>query len=130
MSAGFDLRGYQREVIINAEIAAIATAFMANAVQQGQRALFLAHRRELITQASPKLHTVGVDAGIILPGYPMHLAEPVGRRKRYSYASLVAYRDRGLAGTQTRAAERAARGERRPPPPNLRGRTRQPGSDT
>src|SRR5262249_27855569 len=46
-------------------------------VTRGRRVIFLAHRRELITQASRKLHAAGIDAGIILPGFPMRLAEPV-----------------------------------------------------
>jgi DNA repair protein RadD len=55
----------------------IAAAIVASALERRQRVLFLAHRRELINQASQKLHALGVDAGIILPGFPMRLAEPV-----------------------------------------------------
>jgi DNA repair protein RadD len=36
----------------------------------------MTHRRELVQQAANKLHDVGVDAGIILPGYPMRPDEP------------------------------------------------------
>ena len=46
-------------------------------VQRGSRVLFLAHRRELITQASRKLHEAGCDHGVWLPGYPLRPAEPV-----------------------------------------------------
>jgi superfamily II DNA or RNA helicase len=46
----------------------IAGAIGADAVARGLRVLFLAHRRELIGQASRKLHAAGVDHGIILPG--------------------------------------------------------------
>ncbi len=42
-----------------------------------QRVLFLAHRRELIHQTSRKLHDLGIDHGILLPGYPVRLHEPV-----------------------------------------------------
>ena len=55
----------------------IAGSVVADAAARGLRVLFLAHRRELISQASRKLHDVGIDAGIILPGYPMRLSEPV-----------------------------------------------------
>jgi DNA repair protein RadD len=41
------------------------------------RVLFLAHRRELILQTSRKLYEVGIDHGILLPGYPVRLHEPV-----------------------------------------------------
>src|SRR5204863_9915738 len=90
------LRGYQREVIarVEAEIAAgkrrillvaptgagktvIAAALTAAAVDDARRVLFLAHRRELITQASGKLYAAGVDHGILLPGFPPRPGEPV-----------------------------------------------------
>ncbi len=41
------------------------------------RVLFLAHRRELILQTSRKLYELGIDHGILLPGYPVRLHEPV-----------------------------------------------------
>ena len=90
------LRPYQAEVIerIDAAIAAgyrrllvvaptgagktvIAAAITSAAVEDGRRVLFLAHRRELITQASGKLYAAGVDHGILLPGFPPRLGEPV-----------------------------------------------------
>ena len=40
-----------------------------NAAQRGKRVLILAHRRELIRQASSKLNDAGVPHGIIAPGY-------------------------------------------------------------
>jgi len=55
----------------------IATAMIAEARRAGQRVLFLAHRRELISQASTKLHAAGIDAGVILAGFPPRLGEPV-----------------------------------------------------
>jgi DNA repair protein RadD len=90
------LRPYQAEVIerIGAAIAGgcrrllvvaptgagktvIAAAITSTAVEDGRRVLFLAHRRELITQASAKLYAAGVDHGILLPGFPPRLGEPV-----------------------------------------------------
>jgi DNA repair protein RadD len=75
-----ELRPYQHEAIdrIRAAIAAghrrillvvptgggktvISAAMIAGTVKRGRRSLFLAHRRELITQASAKLYAAGVD---------------------------------------------------------------------
>jgi superfamily II DNA or RNA helicase len=47
----------------------IASAIVAGAAEKGKRGLFLAHRRELVTQASRKLFDAGIDAGIVLPGF-------------------------------------------------------------
>jgi DNA repair protein RadD len=96
MSAAPTLRPYQRWVIerLYARIAkglrrillvaptgsgktVIAAAVIAEAVAQSRRVVFLAHRRELITQASAKLYAAGVDHGIILAGFPPRLREPV-----------------------------------------------------
>ena len=90
------LRPYQAEVVarIDAAIGAghhrllvvaptgagktvIAANLTSAAVEDGKRVLFLAHRRELITQASGKLYAAGVDHGILLPGFPPRLGEPV-----------------------------------------------------
>jgi superfamily II DNA or RNA helicase len=88
--AGVDLRPYQREVIdrlrrttalgercpllvapTGAGKTVIASAVVKGAVQRGSRVLFLAHRRELIQQAAQKLwHAAGIDAGIVMAGYP------------------------------------------------------------
>ncbi len=48
----------------------LSAAITAAATERGKRALFLAHRRELIQQSSQKLHAVGVDHGIIQAGFP------------------------------------------------------------
>jgi superfamily II DNA or RNA helicase len=48
----------------------IASAIVAGAAEKSRRALFLAHRRELVQQAADKLGHGGVDAGMVLPGYP------------------------------------------------------------
>jgi superfamily II DNA or RNA helicase len=112
MNAAPELRPYQADVItrINAEIAAgrrrvllvaptgsgktvIAAAVVADAVARGLRVLFLAHRRELINQASRKLHAAGIDHGIILPGFPMRLAEPV------QVASIASLRARAFSSS-------------------------------
>ena len=90
------LRPYQRDMIAQATAAietgqrrillvaptgsgktVIVAAFISETIQRGSRVLFLAHRRELITQASRKLHEAGCDHGIWLPGYPLRPAEPV-----------------------------------------------------
>jgi len=90
------LRSYQSEVIdrIAAEVAAgsrrvllvaptgsgktiCACAIVHKAVARGQRVLVVAHRRELITQASCKLHAAGVDHGIVLAGFPPRPHEAV-----------------------------------------------------
>ncbi len=55
----------------------IAGALIAEAVSRRQRVLFLAHRRELIQQASAKLHGVSVDHGIVQAGFPTRPGEPV-----------------------------------------------------
>src|SRR5690348_14864864 len=75
------INGGRRRVLLVAPTGSgktvIAAAIISDAVARGMRVLFLAHRRELITQASRKLHQVGIDAGVILPGYPMRLSEAV-----------------------------------------------------
>ena len=71
----------QRRVLVVSATGSGKTIIVADivreAVARGMRVLFLAHRRELISQASRKLHAVGVDHGILLPGYAPRLGEPV-----------------------------------------------------
>ena len=55
----------------------IAAAIILSWLAAGRRVLFLAHRRELINQASRKLHDAGVDHGIVLAGYPTRPDVPV-----------------------------------------------------
>jgi superfamily II DNA or RNA helicase len=107
-----ELRPYQREVIdrINAEIAAgrrrillvmqtgagktmTAAAFCADAIAQGRRVLWLTHRRELVNQASRTLYRNGIDAGIILPGFPMRLGEAM------QVASIASLHARAIRGS-------------------------------
>lgn len=46
-------------------------------VERHRRVLLLAHRRELIRQASEKLFAAGIDHGIIQAGFPPRPGEPV-----------------------------------------------------
>jgi DNA repair protein RadD len=113
MTAAPELRGYQRELIervqamrnaglrrLLIELATgagktvIAAALIADAVKAGWRVLFVAHRRELIIQASQKLHTAGIDHGILLPGFPLRPWKPV---QVASIASLYARTIRSAA---------------------------------
>lgn len=48
----------------------IASAMIHAAQARGSRIVFLAHRRELITQCSAKLDQLGVDHGIIMASHP------------------------------------------------------------
>ena len=75
------LAAARRRVLIVAPTAAgktiLAVAIILDALNQGKRVQFLAHRRELIVQASRKLHEAGCDHGILLPGFTPRLYEPV-----------------------------------------------------
>lgn len=55
----------------------MAAAIIQGAVGYGHNVLFLAHRRELISQAHQKLYAASVDAGVILAGHPAHPSAPV-----------------------------------------------------
>jgi DNA repair protein RadD len=55
----------------------IASAIVAGAAAKGKQAIFLAHRKELITQAANKLWDAGIDAGSIRPGAPSRPAQAV-----------------------------------------------------
>lgn len=56
----------------------MASAVIERAVARGSRVLFLAHRRELITQAVDKLwRSAGIDAAILMAGYPTRPECPV-----------------------------------------------------
>jgi len=46
----------------------IGSEIIKNAVERDHRVLFLAHRRELVSQASEKLYSIGIGAGIVLAG--------------------------------------------------------------
>jgi DNA repair protein RadD len=91
-----ELRPYQVEIIDKVRVAiagghrrvlmvlptgggkmVLSAAIIGSAVGKGKRALFLAHRRELIQQSSQKLYAVGVDHGIIQAGFPIRPDAPV-----------------------------------------------------
>jgi DNA repair protein RadD len=55
----------------------VAALVIEGAAAKGNRVLFLVHRRELIKQASAKLHEFGVDHGIIAAGFLARPGEPV-----------------------------------------------------
>lgn len=55
----------------------VAAAIVGGAVAKGNRCLFLAHRRELIQQASDKLYRYGIDHGVIQAGFPESPLAPV-----------------------------------------------------
>ncbi|MSP75553.1 MAG: DEAD/DEAH box helicase [Rhodospirillaceae bacterium] len=55
----------------------LAGKIISDHVDKGGRVLFVAHRRELISQASAKLHVAGVDHGIIQAGFPTRPGEHV-----------------------------------------------------
>jgi superfamily II DNA or RNA helicase len=95
MSA-LELRDYQLDVVrgVESKIAAglrrlclvaptgsgktvIAAALIAKARDRRECILFIAHRRELIEQASRKLHDAGIDHGIIQAGFPARPGERV-----------------------------------------------------
>ena len=46
----------------------MASAFVKHMIEQNKNVLFLAHRRELITQCSDKLTKEGIKHGIIMAG--------------------------------------------------------------
>lgn len=75
------IRGGHRRPLIVAPTGAgktvIACSIIESAVAKGSRVLFLAHRKELITQCSNKLHEIGVDHGIIKAGIKPRPYAPV-----------------------------------------------------
>ncbi len=48
----------------------LAAQMIENCTGRDKHAVFLVHRRELLAQAARKLHDVGIDAGVIAPGFP------------------------------------------------------------
>lgn len=91
-----ELRPYQRDVIdgLRTEISGgcrrpllvmvtgggktvVASAIVGATVTKGNRCLFLAHRRELIQQASDKLYRYGIDHGVVQAGFPTRPDAPV-----------------------------------------------------
>jgi DNA repair protein RadD len=78
---GAALAAGQRRLLLTAPTGAGKTVIAAELVRRAlgnrSRVLFLARRRELIHQASKKFCDVGLDHGILLPGFPMRLYEPL-----------------------------------------------------
>jgi superfamily II DNA or RNA helicase len=73
-------RGAKRVLIVaptGAGKTVIASALVRKAMAGRSRVLFLAHRRELIRQASEKLHANGLDHGIVQAGWPTRPGEPI-----------------------------------------------------
>lgn len=73
------IAGGKRRLLLVAPTGAGKTVMLAELVRRivgrGGRALLLAHRRELVGQASRKLHAVGLDHGIIAPEFPARPGE-------------------------------------------------------
>ncbi|MEQ9813977.1 MAG: DEAD/DEAH box helicase [Azospirillaceae bacterium] len=72
--------GHRRPLLVaptGAGKTVIASAIVHRAIARESRVLFLAHRRELIQQAADKLWRNGIDAGIIMAGYPLRPDQPV-----------------------------------------------------
>jgi len=71
----------RRRLLLVAPTASGKTVIIADiiraAAMAGERTLFLAHRRELLSQASAKLYAVGIDHGIIAPEFPSRPGERV-----------------------------------------------------
>jgi len=75
------MREGKRKILMVASVASgktiVFSAITQAAVAKGSRALILAHRKELIDQASGKLASFGLPHGIIMPGHRPALQEPV-----------------------------------------------------
>lgn len=66
-------RGKRRNVLVSptgSGKTVMAAHMVLSAVGKGSRCLFLAHRKELITQCSEKLDGLGVDHGVIMASHP------------------------------------------------------------
>ncbi|MBF0111051.1 MAG: DEAD/DEAH box helicase [Magnetococcales bacterium] len=68
------IRAGHRRIVLVAPTGAgktiIASHIIHSAVARGTMVLFLAHRRELINQASSKLDDVGIDHGVVMADHP------------------------------------------------------------
>ena len=66
-------RSYRRQVMVSptgSGKTVIASRIIELTREAGNKVLFLAHRRELITQCSKKLDEIGIDHGIIMSNHP------------------------------------------------------------
>lgn len=67
--------GARRQVLVappGAGKTVLASAMIQGALERGNPSLFLANRRELITQCASKLRAFGLEPGIIMAGFPEH----------------------------------------------------------
>jgi superfamily II DNA or RNA helicase len=66
------IRGGHKRVLLQASTGAgktiIASSMIQRAVAKGNKCLFIAHRKEIITQTSEKLDAFGIDHGVIMSG--------------------------------------------------------------
>jgi DNA repair protein RadD len=80
-SARQEIRGGAKKVLLIMPTGGGKTVVFSHVVQsavsKGSRALVIAHRRELVDQASKKLNAFGVQHGIIQAGFPRALHRPV-----------------------------------------------------
>jgi DNA repair protein RadD len=72
----------------------VAAEIARQAVTKHQRVLFLAHRREIISQTSQKLFDLDLDHGIIQAGFPPRLTESI------QVASIQTLHSRAIRGTR------------------------------
>jgi DNA repair protein RadD len=72
----------------------VAAEIARKAVSNNQRVLFLAHRREIISQTSCKLFDVDLEHGIIQAGFPSRLTEPI------QVASVQTLHSRAIRGSR------------------------------
>jgi DNA repair protein RadD len=77
----------------------VAAEVARKAVSNNERVLFLAHRREIISQTSQKLFDVDLEHGIIQAGFPVRLTEPV------QVASIQTLHSRAIRGSRIELPE-------------------------
>ncbi len=76
------IRGGNKKILLQASTGAgktiVASSMIQRAVAKGNQCLFIAHRKEIISQTSEKLDTFGIDHGVIMSGHTRHKpANPV-----------------------------------------------------
>src|SRR3984893_17573898 len=84
----------QRRVIMVMPTGAGKTVVAAEIARKHQRVLFLAHRREIVSQTCQKLFDVDLDHGIIQAGFPPRLTELV------QVASIQTLHSRAIRGSR------------------------------
>jgi superfamily II DNA or RNA helicase len=67
------IRNGHKQILLQASTGAgktiIASSMIQRAVNKGNKCLFVAHRKEIITQTSEKLHGFGIEHGVIMAGH-------------------------------------------------------------